>query len=310
MNRWDQDKIVAALLDRKARGLALNSRAIRKSDQPLCGAIRKHFPSHDAALLAAGIDPASARKVFPRDAAKVVSALRARRDAGLALNGGTVIKADPRLYSAAYKKFGSYAAALSAAGIDPETVRMKTKWDKARITAALRDRQARGLALNGGTVVKADSRLYSAAYKEFGSYAAALSAAGIDPETVSTRARWDKARIVAALRDRRARGLALNGGAVVKADPRLYSAAYKQFGSYAAALRAAGIDPEAVRVKTRWNKARIVAALGDRQARGLALNGATVVKADAALYGAASRHFGSYPAALRAAGIGPGALHT
>jgi len=97
MKQWDKDKIVAALIDRKSRGLALNTGAIQKSDSALARAIFKHFRFHDAALLAAGIDPASVRKWSSWDKARVVAALRARRDAGMALSFAAIYREDTPL---------------------------------------------------------------------------------------------------------------------------------------------------------------------------------------------------------------------
>jgi len=134
MRKWDPDKIVAALRDRRSRGLALNTGAIQKSDPPLARAIFNHFRFHDAALLAAGIDPASVRKWSFWDKARNVAALRVRRDAGMTLGFAAIYRDDTPLGAAIARYFGSNGAALRAAGMDPETVGARGhRWDKADI---------------------------------------------------------------------------------------------------------------------------------------------------------------------------------
>lgn len=304
---WDQDKIIRALLDRKVQGLALNTGAIQKSDRALAGAIQKHFRSHDAALRAAGIDPASVRKAFPWDQARVVAALRARAAAGLGLSHKVIVEEDMPLSGGIARCFGSLDPALRAAGIDPASARQRVRrWDPADIVAALRDRQARGLALNSKAVYGSDLSLYAAACSHFESYGAALQAAGVDAEAVRLRGPdWDRARIVAALLQRKDAGLDLNHNAVMATDSSLGYAMRDHFGSYDAALTAAGIDPAAVRKQTAWDVARILAALRDRQAKGLALSVSGVAASDLRLSGAICRYFPSHDAALRAAGIDP-----
>jgi hypothetical protein len=301
--RWDRDKIVAALIDRRSRGLPLNTSAIQKSDSPLVKAIAKHFRFHDAALLAAGIDPASVRKWSSWDKERVVDALHARRDAGLELSFAAIYRDDTPLGGGIARCFGSNGAALRAAGIDPETVGARVyRWDQADILAVLRDRKARGLALNAGAMKKSRSGLVRAASNRFGSYDAALRAAGIDPDPIrQRRPDWDRQQIIDAVRARRDQGLALNSVAV-KNDPSLYQAIRGHFDSHDDALRAAGVDPASVRKRRVWDKGKILACL-----RGIAIEGRlspAIAKAgNKGVMFAAIKWFGTFEAAVNAAGL-------
>jgi len=303
MKQWDKDKIVAALIDRKSRGLALNTGAIQKSDSALARAIFKHFRFHDAALLAAGIDPASVRKWSSWDKARVVAALRARRDAGMALSFAAIYREDTPLGGGIARCFRSHTAALRAAGIDPETVGARVhRWDKADILAALRDREARGLALNVRGMKPSRSGLVQAASKRFGSYDEALRAAGIDPDPIRQRRRdWDRQQIIDAVRARHDKGLALNSAAI-KDDPSLHDAIRRHFDSHDEALRAAGVDPASVRKCMIWDKGMILTslrkiAIEGRLSPGIAKAGHKRVMV------AAIRWFGSFEAAVTAAGL-------
>jgi len=59
--------------------------------------------------------------------------------------------------------------------------------------------------------------------------------------------KWNKEKIVDALRSLRDGRLGLNYNAVEEADSRLAAAITHHFGSHDSALRAAGIDPKSVR---------------------------------------------------------------
>jgi len=85
--------------------------------------------------------------------------------------------------------------------------------------------------------------------------------------------KWDKGKIVAALRERQAKGLGLNAWAIKRSDPQLASAIERHFSSHDAALRAAGGDPDGVRLSgPAWDKGRIISALRERRDKGLGVN--------------------------------------
>jgi len=181
----------------------------------------------------------------------------------------------------------------------------RRKWDKPLIAAALRERRAKGLDLNPAAVERADRSLYMASSYHYGKYEAALRAAGIDPGSVHKRLSWNKARVVRALRERVAKGLDVNAGALLKTDIPLAGAIQRYFRQHDAAIRAAGIDPESARKGISWDRPRILQELRSRLASGLAVNAGAVKRTDGALYNAMRLHFGSHDNALRAVGIEP-----
>jgi hypothetical protein len=112
-------------------------------------------------------------------------------------------------------------------------------------------RVLRGEAL-GSTTVRPHT-LQSAAVREFGSWPAALVAAGLEPaHYVRQRAPagkdgkkcgWSKERVRKAILQRHALGLPLCGSSVLRDDPALFSAGRGRFESWSKALASAGFDP-------------------------------------------------------------------
>lgn len=128
----------------------------------------------------------------------------------------------------------------------------------------------------------------------FGSWDRALHAAGLHADDIARYRTWDRATVVAELRELAADGAPLASGMVRREDPGLHAAAVRHFGSWSAALRRASISPERVRLRRRWSKAGVLSALGTRLQQGRSVSGTAVRRDDPALYGAACRHFGSY----------------
>lgn len=80
--RWSKALVIAALQERKAAGKALNYQAVVVDDERLAGAARRRFGSWDAALVAAGLDPADIRKCRTWTPDTVVAAIRTRHKQG------------------------------------------------------------------------------------------------------------------------------------------------------------------------------------------------------------------------------------
>ena len=170
------------------------------------------------------------------------------------------------------------------------------------IRAILR-RERDGLPLNCEAVKEASSQLYSGAFRHFGSWRNALRAAGINVAAVERRREWDKAKIIARLRELCRQRRSLRQTAVHRYDSGLCRAACLTFGSWCNALVAAGINPESICRDPQWDQSKIIEAILLRVLRGEAL-GSTTVRPHT-LKSAAVREFGSWPAALVAAGLEP-----
>jgi hypothetical protein len=236
--------------------------------------------------------------------------------ANLSYNG--LSRKNQALVSAAAYHFGSYRDAVAAAGIAYAEVLRRPRWTKKIIISLIKKGRREGADLNWGTVTRGGggsaflNELSRAAFASlqsrlFGTWTKALVAAGLDADEVSRYRKWDKAEIVYELRSRHRDGAGMNSGAVQKEMPDLHAAAVRSFGSHDSALKAAGVNPAEARLRRSWTKAAVLAAVKSLAGAKKSISDTTVRRKNSALYGAATRLFGSFSAARAAAGVsGPG----
>lgn len=94
---------------------------------------------------------------------------------------------DRQTFNGAEKRFGSWPAALKAAGLNPKSVRpQKTKWSADKILKTLQSRFANNEALSPTSLKRLKSTFVNNCDEYFGSYEAALTAAGLEPKVVKT----------------------------------------------------------------------------------------------------------------------------
>ena len=85
--------------------------------------------------------------------------------------------------------------------------------------------------------------------------------------------------------------------------PQLYSQGVWIFGDWDKALRAAGFDPKRMRLRTFWDRDRVIKEIRDMRERNLPLYANYAMRNYATLFFGALRHFRSWNNALAAAGI-------
>lgn len=228
-----RDEVIAALRARSARGAALNYAAVVADDEALTGRARRIFGDWNAALIAAGFDPAEIR--HPRDgflppgtwsAPLVIEGVLERAARGLSLAPHRVQIDDSKLYSAAVGYIGSWREAVALAGL--ESQQLERQWDEAAVLDRLSALDAAGADLSVRTVEAFDSGLYAAAVRLFGTWDAAIAAAGATAQRRTTR--WTRAAVLAAI-ELGAKGQTTTSG--------LYQAAIRHFGTWDQAVRAA-----------------------------------------------------------------------
>jgi hypothetical protein len=212
-----------------------------------------------------------------------------------------------------FRHFGSWRNDLRAAGIKVAVVERRREWDKTKILARLREMSGQQRSLRCTHVHRYDSGLCRAAFLSFGSWCNALVAAGINPEPICRDPQWDRSEIVEAILLRVVRGEAL--GSTTVRPRNLKSAAIREFGSWPAALTAAGLEPaHYVRkrapahkegAKSRWSKERVRKAILQRHALGLSLYGNSVLRDDRPLFSAGRMWFKNWSKALAYAGVDP-----
>ncbi|MBM4018924.1 MAG: hypothetical protein FJ288_11445 [Planctomycetes bacterium] len=245
--------VLRAILKREYDGLPLNRTALMRQDRALHNAILRVFRSWDQAMRAAGIDPDSVRCYRRWSRRTVIESILRLAVEGRPLNAAAVQKAEPNLASAALRWFRSWDEALDAAGIAPArwTRRVPT-WTRERVIRAIQSIHAGGRSVSHAALRR--NSVTRAATLLFGSWDAALRAACLDPETVRLhREPWTPDEVVREIR-RKARACEpLNAKAVSPYSLRRRGRVF--FGSWDAALSAAGLDPAKVRKsKSRGNR--------------------------------------------------------
>lgn len=205
---------------------------------------------------------------------KIVEEIRQLRASGISPSQKYVVSSYPALYGAGSRYFGSWRKALEAAGETPQKVtreslitasQSRTRWTKEAIIAALQERHAGGHLLNVSALRKAGlAGLHKAARDRFGSYQAAVEAAGLDYTDIRAirslkDCAGDPSKIVQMILDWKEKGCDLNVSAMQFHDSSLVTLAYKIFGSWDEALKQAGLDPRQIRldVNTESHKGRI-----------------------------------------------------
>lgn len=243
---WTKAKIIKRIKASHEEGTDISYNNMAQDDQGLLAAANYHFGSWGEAVNAAGIDyDREVRRIPKWTRERIIEGIREASDAGADLSW-TSVTTDPRFSPLAYaaireSQFGSWDAALEAAGEDPGSVRRYESWDEDKITRRIKRRHAEGLALNSKAMQDQDSKLFNAALNYFGAWDAALEAAGIEPDRVYKRRRWDRDIIRAEIKRLDAEGEDLAAPNMRKSHSSLYSAACKYFGTWTSAREACGI---------------------------------------------------------------------
>ncbi len=321
---WTPEYVLDRLDELNRRGVSLNPARMEREETSLYMAGRKYFKSWDTALRMIGLSPDRVRLAAHKThwtARDVIGALRRRMKEGHALNWTAVMSQHRSLGAAARKHFGSYDRALKAAGLDSNRIRKlpvpgRPYKNKTDVIAEIRRRRLFDRPLNYVAVVKGEYKniaLYQKARRLFGSWQAAIEAAGMTYGDVAVRQLrdWTRADIEKALTQRERDRLPLTAKAVRNDSRRhvgLYAAVIRIFGNWNAALRAAGIDPkEAYGTRSQYPKrSDVLKAIREWYSRNEAARQGTShigVAPDRALRMRAWRLFGPWRKAVMAAGL-------
>jgi hypothetical protein len=230
------------------------------------------------------------------------------------------------LYGAARRIFGSWRNAIKAAGIAPQQVLTWERWSPARILVMIRHLARRRRPLTTDQLERRYHNLVTAARRHFGSWSKAVLAAGVKPTKLQRVVPWNQERVIEAILRRALRNESLVARLV---EPRsLLDAAQRFYGSWTAAVAAAGLDsgltvpppggkrrrPAKAHAPDRredeicrvpWTKERVIAQLLARDREQKPMHSTALARDENRLYHAARRHLGSWSEAMRAAGLDP-----
>lgn len=232
----------------------------------------------------------------------------------------------PSLYQAGSRIFGSWRNALRSAGLSPDRAGRAESWPAAKILIVIRNLSRRRRPLRKRELEERFGSMVSAARRVFGSWSKAILASGVDPAKLRRGLPWTRERVLETLMTRALRNQPVSAR---RMEPRsVVEAGRRFFGSWAATLEAAGLDPAAATARTKtataaetsppiprtrrapqprrsWAHETIVAAIRARLLQQKPLNAVALQREEPPLYCAARRHFGNWRGALLAAGLRP-----
>ena len=125
----------------------------------------------------------------------MIAILQEHAVAGHPLAGHAMDALEPGMVPIAQHLFGSWEAAVQAAGYDYEAVRLTKPWTPDEVVARIQATDAQGADLSDQTVQARAPNLYGATRTHFGGWRQALAAAGMDPEATRRTIRWGAERL-------------------------------------------------------------------------------------------------------------------
>lgn len=286
------------------------SRRIRRSHSSLYSAAIHCFGSYRNAVKAAGVDYRSVQRLVPGrwNRQTVCRELRRLHREREPLHHAAAETKYPALVLAAYRYFGSYGAAINAAGLKYDDIRIRPmpSWDRKRVLRRLKELKSADAGLWKRAIRRVEPYLERAARRNFGSYERAAKIAGIPRDRLKALPYriWSPVRIVSDLMAlyRKDPSL-LKPAMLMEKKPQLLRACRRQMGSYQLALKAAGIPYETVVYPPSFTADEVLARITSLFERGRDLRYSYVRRTSSKLFNAARKCFGSYEAAVNAAGI-------
>lgn len=303
--RWTPKVVLREIKQRHRLGKSLHHGVVCDEAGGLRLAAASHFGSWGNAVEQAGFDYAAVcreGKVLVWTKERIVKEIRRYRRSRTALNTMAIILHDRNLYSAGRKYFGSWRAAIEAAGMDYDEIKVRRmNYTLEEIKSALQRLHKSGRLLLAMEMKKNPKHktLYTSCVTHYGNFQKAVEAAGIDYHA------FRAAKLGESRRKELLRAIVKHYGSSTRPSvpDRLYVQAVNLYGNWATAVAAAGLDRSVIRPIPRvWTPEKVLAQIHKRRQQDKPLNSSAVLLDHNALYLAACRHWKSWKAAVEAAG--------
>jgi hypothetical protein len=237
--------------------------------------------------------------------ALVTEEIRAWQELGKPLYSHFMRQNYQELLAAGIRYFGTWRAAIEAAGIPYDSVRKYRDWSKERIIETIKRLEKDGVDLSFRSMMlsKYAPMVYAAIRpNHFGSWKEALTAAGLAPEDIYRYRSWDDDSIISEIRRLKDEGADLSSKRMDETANPLIATARRRFGNWGAAIERAGIDYSAIRRRRRWTAELVLQEIRKLRESGADLRSGEVRHHHPALFAAAckARFFGSWNKALQA----------
>ena len=224
---------------------------------------------------------------------KIITEIITMHENGEKLNAVSVTKNNIKLYGAARTHFGSWAKAVSAAGLNYDEINHRISemnWSKETVIQEIIRFATDDGNLRSDYVQKHYTKLHSAAQRYFVSWKDAVESAGFDYDNIK-KVKWSQENIIMTILDIKQNNLPLCSSEIQKNNMPLFQAACRIFGSWARAVESAGINYKEIKKQKEWEDDSIKEALLQLKNEKGNLSVTTVIKDHASLYQAAKRHF-------------------
>lgn len=256
--KWTRDKVIQTIKDLHSAGHSLSTR--RMAELGYSGMVTTaykddFFGSWRNAIRAAGLDPklvCTRKRKWTQD--RILQEIQRLHRTGEDLSHSAAKRNHQYLVVVAVddRMFGTWRNAIQAAGLDYEAISKHRFWSKERIVEHVRELHAQDEDLSHEAAKNKHGALVSAASSKryFGSWRGAIEAAGIDYADVRKINRWTEEKIIHTIQALHREGKSVNNSNMRRMGFRgMMEAASREssFGSWAAAVQAAGLDYEAIR---------------------------------------------------------------
>ena len=242
--RWSAERVVSEIRQWKDQGHPLYANHVRQNFQELLAAAIRYFGSWQKALESADIPYTEVRKYRRWSKESIIQEIQQLSSQGvdLSFRAMALSQHNAMVYAAIRTKyFGSWRAALEAAGLVSEEIYRYRSWEQGEILDEIRRLNSEGVDLSSKAMDESSNRLIATARRRFGNWGKALESAGIDYDEVRRRKRWTRENLVEGILDLKRQGVKLITPEVKRANPSLFAAACKKhfYGTWKKALKAA-----------------------------------------------------------------------
>lgn len=243
---------------------------------------------------------------------RIMEEIRKLHEQGIPLHMASARSVFPSLVATACsrKYFGSWRAAVEAAGFNYDEILQVKRWSKERVLEEIRQLYEKGEDLRPSAVARLCQTLLMAARKFFGGWREAVIASGIDYDSYisqkrTSRVEQDKQQIIDEIRRLYQEGRIEELSGAWRYHLSLFRKARHRFGSWRKAIEAAGLNYHEVVQKQKWTPERIIAEIRRLYAEGKDLSITAMQRTYPNLVAIAQspRYFGSWRAAVEAAGL-------
>jgi hypothetical protein len=310
--KWTKERVLDEIRELNNSKRRINSDFVQKEYNKLYQAACRYYGNWNSTLVEAGFSPQEikrkgGRTIWTRE--KIISRIIEIYHAHGRVNTYFVqTHGDGAMYGGAMREFGSFQAAVEAAGLQYAKV-CKSKpgipWSIDRVIQEIRHRYEAGEPINSYAVRNLCLRKVTRRYFGKDSWSKALTVAGFDPFEINRLVVWNKTKVIAEIQGLDLLGLPLNPRFIKKNRYDLFLAAIKRWGSWKRAVETAGFNYKEIRLVRRnyWSKRKVIAEIRKLEKGGVRLNMTDVRKIRQDLLATGMLLFGSWGQAVEAAGF-------